>query len=176
VNDAALVRVMHGAGQRFDQGSGLARQQRPGGQFLGQAVALDVFQGEVRFAVLLADIVNLYDIGVPQTCRRLGFAAEAGQRFGRRLPGRANALEGDQAVESVLSGFPDHAHAAFAQHFQQLVSRHETKRPRRRDRRHAGGCSERMGLLEQCHQRIVRRCFQQFAARFTGGQMTLDLG
>lgn len=127
--------MVHGAGQCFDEFGGLARKKRPNGEFLSETAALDVFQCQIGFAVLFADIVNLHDVGMLQASDGLGFAAETSQRFDRRLTRRANALEGDKAIESFLPGFPDDAHAALSQHFEQLVSANEASWARGRHRR-----------------------------------------
>ena len=65
---------------------------------------------------MLADLVDLHDVGVLQPGDGLGLGAEAGQL----LPSPACAagqdhLEGDEAVEPDLPGLVDDAHAAAAQ-------------------------------------------------------------
>src|SRR5439155_11868372 len=66
VHDAALVGVVDRPGQRLDQLGGGPRRLRVAGQAQVEARALDEFHREVRLAVLLADLVNLDDVGVLQ--------------------------------------------------------------------------------------------------------------
>ena len=84
VDDAALVGVVHGAGQRLDQGGGVARRLRRAVELLLQAAAVEIFQREIRLAVVLADLVNLHDVGVLQPGDGLGLDLEAQQRLRSR--------------------------------------------------------------------------------------------
>ena len=64
--------------------------QRRAVQSLRQAAAGAVFQGEERQAVVLADLVDLDDVGMLQAGDGLGLGAEAVQFLGagdRRRPG-----------------------------------------------------------------------------------------
>src|SRR5262249_10547691 len=66
VDDAALVRVVDGPGQRLHQPGRRAGRLRPGGGPLGQGAAVHVLEGQVGVAVVLADLVDLHDVGVLQ--------------------------------------------------------------------------------------------------------------
>ena len=68
-------------------GRALARRLRRAGELLRQAAAVDELQGEEGPAVVLADLVDLHDVGVLQAGDGLGLGAEAGQ-FARRRRAR----------------------------------------------------------------------------------------
>ncbi len=76
-----------------DQLSGGAGRLRLVGETLGQ-VAFDVFQDEVRPPLVLADLVELDDVGVAQPGHRHRFAVEA----------RPVARVGTACVEQHLQG------------------------------------------------------------------------
>ena len=71
MDDAAPVRVFRGAGKVLHQRGGLPRRWQAVGQDLIEVAAIDVFQREVGAAVLFADLVDLDDVGVVETGRRL---------------------------------------------------------------------------------------------------------
>jgi hypothetical protein len=64
VDDPAPVGVVRGAGQLLHQRGGLQGRRQALGKGFIQAPAVDVFQGEVGAAVLLADVLNLDNVGV----------------------------------------------------------------------------------------------------------------
>src|SRR6266576_3250472 len=57
----------NGCGQGRQQRGGLAGRLGHARQFLGQVAPFDKFHGEVGQAVLVAHVVDLDDIGMPQT-------------------------------------------------------------------------------------------------------------
>ncbi len=141
VDHAGLVRGGHGAGQHFHQPGGVARWQGGAGQAAVQRLALDEFQGQVRLAVVLADLVDLHDAGMPQPRQRLRLGAEAGPL---PVPGRlagANHLQGHQPLQRCLASLVDDTHAAPADLFHHLVARqlHRRRRPPARGRLVGGG-------------------------------------
>ena len=79
VDDAAPVGGVDGAGQRLDQrgapGAAAAASPR---SFWARLPPLDEFQREERPAVVLADLVDLHDVGVLQAGDGLGLGPEAG--------------------------------------------------------------------------------------------------
>ena len=88
---------------------------------LGQAFAFDVFHREVVLAVVLADVVDLRDVGMPQAGGGPGLDLEAADVFRRRQVRGQDHLDGHGAVEGLLPRLVDHAHAAPADFFQELV-------------------------------------------------------
>src|SRR5260370_38436398 len=71
VDDALLVGVLHGAGQRLGHQGGVTRRLRRAANLARQAAALDVLQTEKRTAVVLAHLEYLHDVGVRQPPHRL---------------------------------------------------------------------------------------------------------
>ena len=130
------VRVLDGQGHRVDQLGRLGRGQRPAGEVLVQAAALDQFHREIRATLVFADFVHLDDVGVPHARRRLGLDAEAGAFLRAGQGAVANQFEGDQPLRFRLAGLVDDPHAAAAQLLQDLVA--GDTRPLRRCSR--GGC------------------------------------
>ena len=77
---------------------------------------------EERPAVLLADVVDLDDVGVLEPRDGLGLGAEAG-RLGRPgVAARQDHLERDLAIEADVPRPVDHAHPAAAELLQDLVA------------------------------------------------------
>ena len=83
---------------------------------LRQSAAVDIFQRKERQLALLADLVNLHDVGVLKAGDGLRFAEEAHHLFGRGVAGAEDHLEGDEAMEADLPRLVDDAHAAAAEH------------------------------------------------------------
>src|SRR5262245_47096172 len=108
----ALVGVMHGPGQRLDQGGGLVGRQRAAGQHLRQAGAFHELQDEVGLPLLLADLVDVDDVGVLQTGDRQRLAPEAAHLLRAGQVAGADHLEGNAAAQPHLPGLVHHAHPA----------------------------------------------------------------
>ncbi len=70
---------------------------------------------------MVADFVDVHDVGVLQPGGRLGLAAEPRQVLRRGVLPCQNHLEGDDAVQALLAGAIHHAHAPPAQHAQDFV-------------------------------------------------------
>src|SRR5262249_31719632 len=75
VQNAALMGGMHGAGEEFQELGGLARRQWCPSQTIRQAAAFAKLQREIGAGFVLADLINLHDVGVPQACERLSLLA-----------------------------------------------------------------------------------------------------
>ena len=76
VDHAALVGIVDRVGHRGHQRGRLAGRQRPVGQPLRQALALDEAHREVVLALVLADLVDRHDARVVEVGRRLGLGVE----------------------------------------------------------------------------------------------------
>jgi hypothetical protein len=120
VDDTALVGGVDGSRQGFDEAGGLDGRQRLPRQALGQTAPLDVFQDEVRPALVFADFKDLHDIGMLEAGGGLRLGAETieGVRAAAGVGG--DHLEGDHAIEGGLAGPIHHPHAAAADLPQQL--------------------------------------------------------
>src|SRR5262249_61441143 len=104
VADPAVRGGGDGPGQRLDQPGRLGHRKRLPGQALRQAAAFDVLQREDRYAVVLADLVDLYDVRVVQAGDRLGFRLEARPLLGAGVAAGEDHLQGDDPVELELTG------------------------------------------------------------------------
>ena len=127
--------VLEGVANLRHDGQGLARRDPAGAQQLAQAHPVHVLHQEIVNPVRLAELVERDDVRMIQPGQRLGLA---GEPFGERrvLPdaGRQD-LEGDQAVEFLLAGLIDGAHAALADQFQDFQLGEERRQFRHRRRR-----------------------------------------
>ena len=118
-----------------------------------QRLALDVLHGEEQLPVDHADVVDLDHVGVGEPGQRLRLSLHPpAPRPARGCPG--DQLEGDAAIELVIVGGEDHAHAALPELAQQRVATdllvsarrcadHDPRRPGLR----AGALGVRGGLL-----------------------------
>src|SRR5262249_46630342 len=89
--------------------------QRPIGQPLRQALALDEAHAEVVLPLVLADLEDRDDPGVIQIRRRFGLGVEAlDVGLMSKLAGEDH-LERHLAVEAHLPGLEDHGHAPAGQ-------------------------------------------------------------
>ena len=88
---------------------------------LAQGNAPNVLHREELNAAVLADPVDHGDVGVAESCRGLGLALETEAAF--LVVGQLGwqDLERDVAVQFGVEGFPDDAHAAFADLLDQSV-------------------------------------------------------
>src|SRR5207248_11578558 len=97
-----------------DQRGCLSGRLRPAVQVLLQAAVLEQFHGEIGTPQVLADLVDLHDVGVPLPRRRLGLDMEAGPFLGSGQGAVSYKLEGDQSLQTDLPCPVDDAHAASA--------------------------------------------------------------
>ena len=88
-----------------------------------QGRAIEIFHGDERSAVLLANVVNRADVGVVQGGSRLRLALETGQS--QRIAGHFvwEELECDKTVKASVFGFVHDTHAATAKFFEDVVVR-----------------------------------------------------
>ena len=147
MHDPAPVGRLDGFGQGRQQRGGLAGRLGHARQFLGQVAPLDKLHGEVGQAVLVAHVVDLDDIGMPQTGPHSCFPQEAFSRLPTGMRTGQQHLEGDRAVEAHVPGPVDDAHAAAAHHLQDFITRDPGQFGRGRRRRWAA--EGRVGLRRQ---------------------------
>ena len=83
---------------------------------------------------MLADLVDLHDVGVLQAGDRLRLGAEARQVGWPAWPPARIIFSADDAAEPQLPGLVDDAHAAAAQLAQDLVARNDRDRAGRHRR------------------------------------------
>jgi hypothetical protein len=124
VDDALLMGVVHGPGERLDQDRRLRSRGRLTAGGLGQAAAVDQLHREVRQAVVFADFVDLNNVGMVQTGHRFRLGLEAGADLCGRVLARQDHLERNEPIQATLPGLVHHGHAAVAQFPQDLVPRH----------------------------------------------------
>jgi hypothetical protein len=98
VDDAAGVGGGHRPGQQFGGQRRLAGRLGLAGDLLGEAAAGQVLQGEVRQAIVLADLEDLDDVRVLQSRDGLRLGVEAGQLVRPGVGAGQHHLEGDDAV------------------------------------------------------------------------------
>ena len=121
VQDAALVRVLHGPRQaRDDFRRASQRNDFPPNEMIEVAAFLQL-HAEVARAVALADLINRDDAWVLQAGGRFGLAPKALQmRFGRPMSERDH-LQGNDPVQTLLARAIDNSLAAATNFLQQFV-------------------------------------------------------
>ncbi len=104
------------------------RQQRvqfhrtPGDQVL-QGHALQIFHGDERLAVFLANVVNGADVGMVQRGRGLRLPLETAERLGVLSDVVREEFKRNKTVQPGVFGFVNHTHPAAAQLRDNLVVR-----------------------------------------------------
>ena len=113
MDDAARVqrgqRRQHAQADRHGLGGGEGAALEPGRERL----ALEQLHGDEHAPGVLADLVDLADVGMVDAGGGAGLAPQALPRGLIRRRGR-QGLEGDRPGEALVTGGVDHAHAAFA--------------------------------------------------------------
>src|SRR5262245_50211823 len=95
--------VVNSVGQGGEQPCSLPVTKRGGSQLIREAAAIDVFEGNKRLAVLLADLVNLDDVGMLQPGHRFRFGGKTGAS-GRAGEGAGqDHFQSDESFESKMS-------------------------------------------------------------------------
>ena len=135
MQDAALMGMVHGAGDRRHQPGRGAEVLPEAGQLILEAAAVDQLHAEEVLALVLADLVDRHDVRVVEVGRRLGLLAKPLDGVVVE-PVRQDHLQRDRAVEADLPGAVDDAHAAVGDLGLQLVVAEVTDAEREpRDRR-----------------------------------------
>jgi hypothetical protein len=114
VQDAALVRVLRGTGQRLDESGGDTCGRPALLEPRRQVSPVAQFQGEEEPAVVLADLVDGHDVGVFQAGKRLGLATEPFELLGPGIGSAEEHLQGDDAVQGRVPRPIHHGQAAAA--------------------------------------------------------------
>ena len=100
---------------------GLAHREGRAREADAQALAFEQLRGEVRPAVVVADVEDGEDVGMVEGGHRLRFDLEAPQAVGVRGHGRGEHLEGDIAPEAVIAGAVDLSHASGAEETRDFI-------------------------------------------------------
>lgn len=114
--------VLEGRGGLEDDGTGLGHRQRTvAAHEPGQVDALDQLQVKVVDAVRLAGVMRRHDVRMSEPTDRSHLAVEAFDGGGIVEPASGQDLEGYQAVQALVPGAIDCAHAAVAKEAEDLV-------------------------------------------------------
>src|SRR5262245_46420204 len=122
MNNAALVGVMHGLCELFNDLGSRFRRLRLASQRLIKASTSDVLQHAVGPAVVLTDLEDLHDVRMRQAGRGLDLRAETAAFDTVRAPG-AEHFHSDQPLERDLSRQIHNAHPTATQTTQNFESR-----------------------------------------------------
>ncbi len=98
MDDLLLVCVVDRSRQGLSEGSRVSGKQGRPGQLGHQAAAGQVLQHDERRWGRGVEVMNLDDVGVLQSCNKLGFLPEAVQFLGAGEWG-ADGLDGHQSVK-----------------------------------------------------------------------------
>jgi hypothetical protein len=124
MDDVPNVRVLDGKCQRADQYRGVGGRLGFAGEVPGEGTAINVLHREIRPALVLAGLKDLNNVGVPHPRRRLGLDAKPGPLLSTGKGRIANQLERHYPSRARLPRLVDDPHAASAQLFEDLVTRH----------------------------------------------------
>ena len=97
--------------------------ERATGDAVLQSHAFEIFHGDERHAVFLADVVNGADVGMVQSRRGLRFALETGESLGIAGHFIGEKLEGDETVQVGVFRLVDDTHPAAAEFLEDAVVR-----------------------------------------------------
>ena len=114
MDDPLVVGVLQGIADLRHDGQRLARRQTPGFEQLAQVHPVHELHEKVEQPVGLAELVERDDAGMVELGQRLGLAGEAFGKGRVVADARRQDFQGDDAVERLLPGFVDRAHAALA--------------------------------------------------------------
>ena len=134
---------------------------------LVEAASLHELQRKKGPTFVLAGLVNLHDVGMKQLGNGFRLGAKPRQADLTNMCSRQDHLQGDQALQPTVPGLVDDAHAAPAEFFQDVVTRHGHALQSACSRRQASrgvtrrGCGLRVGCA-----RLPGVLPRQQAARF----------
>ena len=124
MDDAALVGHVHRACERLHELGGRPRSRRALGDPLVEAASLDVLERKIRPTFVLAGLVNLHDVGMKQLGDGFRLGAKPRQAHLTDMRSGQDHLQRDQALQPAVPRLVDDAHAAAAELFQDVVTRH----------------------------------------------------
>ena len=122
VDDAALVGVLHRAGQFLHELGGLRRTPRRPVPLAGEAAALHVLQRNERPALVFSYFVDLHNVRMVEPGDGLAFRPEARPLLVQGVLGRQDHFQGHDAPQRQVAGLVHHAHAAAAELVQHLIA------------------------------------------------------
>ena len=128
MEDAVLVRVLHGERHVVQPARGETRSERLTGDDFVQGPSVHDLHDEERNAVSVSDFVNGDEIRMLQPRGDERFVAKARTSF---TTGEITARQGfdrDEALQGPLARAPDHAHSAAADLLEQLVVAEQAQR------------------------------------------------
>ncbi len=166
MQNAALMRKVHRPAHSDQNLDCLFRAGAAGSDHVRQTAAINQLHAEIVLAFVRADLVNGQDVGVIEVGGRLGLGVEAlNIGFAGQLTGEDH-LHRDQAIETDLAGFPDHAHSPAGDFFDEFIVAEVTQDFRitrstgNRGDRLVG--IERFGGMAKC--RAIKKELFEFAA------------
>ena len=122
--------------------------------FFGEVTTVDIFQCEVRLALVLAEAIDLDDVRVLEHPNHFGFDEKASLRDGIGVSTTEDHLDRSQSAQVRVSGFVDDTHPTATQFVEQFVTGRRTQqcRSRRRVDIHLGR------MFESAVDGIPRNC------------------
>ena len=114
VHDAARVERRQGRQDAQANRHRLRGAQRPALEKVGEHLALEQLHGDEQLPVVLADLVDLADVGMIDARRGPGFPPESLAR-GLVPAKRGHRLDGDRPFQPRVAGRVDDAHPALAE-------------------------------------------------------------
>ena len=114
MNDPARVQRRKGRQDTQADGHGLRGAERPAPEKIGEHLALEQLHGDEQLPVVLADLVDLADVGMIDARRGAGFPPESRAR-GLVPAKRGHRLDGDRSFQPRVAGRIDDAHPALAE-------------------------------------------------------------
>jgi hypothetical protein len=120
MDDAVVVRVVESRRDAAQVGQGRVCVQRAVRHLRGQAAARDELHDHVRRALVVAEVVDVDDVGVAEFRDRLRLVAEAGHRVGVGRH-RLHDLDRAGALQLRVVGAVDATHRALSDEVLDLV-------------------------------------------------------
>ncbi len=123
VNDALGMRGVERIGNLDREREQRVHLQRTPGDHVLQSHAVQIFHGDERLAILLADVVNGADVGMVQRRSRLRLALKAAECLGILGHFIGQKLECDKTMQPRVFRFVNHTHPAAAKLVDNAVMR-----------------------------------------------------
>jgi hypothetical protein len=122
MHDSMLVGMMDRPREGLDEFRRGANRLGPAIESVGQTAAFHVFQAQEWHAVLLAHLMDLDDIGMPEPSDRFGFAAKALALGSAGMRPGEDHFEGNEPIKTQLARFVDDAHTAASNFLDDFVA------------------------------------------------------